>query len=58
MVDNKFTWKEIWKNQEALIPFLKGQDAHHCSSECPPALNQIAPLIIVPPIRIKELEKK
>ena len=39
IVDEKFIWTEIWKNQEALIHFLKGQDARHGSSECPPAQN-------------------
>ena len=34
------------KNQEALLTFLRGQDARHGSSECRPALNLIAPLII------------
>ena len=28
-----------FKNQEALITFLRGQDARQGSSECPPALN-------------------
>ena len=46
------------KNHEALIPFLNGQDAPHGSSECPPALNQLAPLIIAPPIKIEKKEKK
>jgi len=39
MVEEKFIWKEIWKNQGALIPFLRGQDARHGSSEYPPILN-------------------
>ena len=50
MVEETFIWTEIRKNQQALIPFLKGQDARHGYSECPPALNLIAPLIIAPPI--------
>ena len=37
MVEETFIWTEVWKNQEALIPFLKGQDARYGSSECPPA---------------------
>ena len=35
MVDDKFIWTDIWKNQEDLIVFLKGQDVCHASSECP-----------------------
>ena len=34
MVEETF----IWKNQEALLTFLRGQDAQHGSSECRPAL--------------------
>ena len=48
MVEETFIWTEIWKTQEALIPFPKGQDARYGSSECPPALNYFAPLIIAP----------
>ena len=47
MVDVTFIWTEIWQNQEALLTFLRGQDARHGSLECWPALNEIAPLIIV-----------
>ena len=39
MVEEKFIWKEIWKNQEALITFLRGQDARKGSSEYPLTLN-------------------
>jgi hypothetical protein len=39
MVKEKFIWKKMWKNQEALITFLRGQDARHGSSEYPPTLN-------------------
>ena len=58
MVEEKLIWKEIWKNQGALIPFLRGQDARHSSSECPPEINQIAPFIIAPPIIIKINKEK
>ena len=50
MVEERFIFTEIWKNQEALLMFLKGQDARHGSSECRRALNSIAPLIIAAPI--------
>ena len=46
------------ENKEALLTFLRGQDARHGSSECPPALKLIAPLIIAPPIIIKNKNKK
>ena len=46
IVEETFIWTEIWKNQEAPFTFLRGQDAHHGSSECRPALNKIVPLII------------
>ena len=39
MVKETFIWTEIWKNQEALITFTKGQDAHHGSLEYPPPIN-------------------
>ena len=52
MVDEAFIWTEIWKTQEALIPFLKGQDACHGSLEWPPALNGIVHFIIEPQIII------
>ena len=32
-------WTDIWKNQEGLLTFLRGQDAHHGSSEFQSALN-------------------
>ena len=32
MVEETFIWTEIWKNQEALLTFLRGQDARHGSS--------------------------
>ena len=38
-VEETFIWTEIWKNQEALLTFLRGQDARYGSSECRPALN-------------------
>ena len=50
MDEETFIWTEIWKNQETLLTFLKGQDARHGSSECRPALNKIVPLIIAAPI--------
>ena len=37
-VQETFIWTEIWKNQEALLTFLRGQDARHGSSECRPVL--------------------
>ena len=40
MVEEKLIWKEIWKNQEALITFLRGQDACHVSSEYLPTLKE------------------
>ena len=46
MVEDTFIWKKIWKNQEALLTFLRGQDARYGSSESRAALNKIAPLII------------
>ena len=46
MVEETFISTEIWKNQEALLTFLRKQDARQGSSECRPELNQIAPLII------------
>ena len=55
MVEETFIWTEIWKNQEALLTFLKGQDARHGSSDCRPAVNKIAPLIIAAPIVKKKL---
>ena len=54
MGEETFIWTEILKNQEALLNFLRGQDAHNGSSECWPALNKIALLIIATPIK-KEL---
>ena len=39
MVEEKLILKEIWKNQEALITFLRGQDARHGYSEYLPTLN-------------------
>ena len=39
MVEETFIWTEIWKNQEALLTFIRGQDERHGSSECRPALN-------------------
>ena len=45
------------ENQKALITFLKGQDARHGSSECLPALNKNAPLIIAPLI-VKHRENR
>ena len=53
MVEEKLIWKEIWKNQEALITFLRGQDARHGSSEYPLTLNYIAPLIVAASIVTK-----
>ena len=35
----KHLFGQRYENQEALIPFLNGQDARHGSSECPSALN-------------------
>ena len=46
MVEETCLWTQIWKYQEALLTFLRGQYARHGSSECPPALNLIVPLII------------
>ena len=31
-VEETFIWTEIWKNQEDMITFLKGQDLCHDSS--------------------------
>ena len=56
MVKETFIWTEIWKNQVALLTFLRGQDAHHGSSECWPALNQIAPLIKAEQIVLRKIE--
>ena len=56
MVEETFIWTEILKNQEALLTFLRGQDARHGSSECWPALNQIAPLIIATQLVKKKKE--
>ena len=53
MVEENFILKKIWKNQEALINFLRGHDARHASSEYPPTLNKIAPLIIAASIAKK-----
>ena len=54
-----FFFTEIWgKKQEDLITFLKVQDVRHSSSECPPALNQNAPLIIAPTIERRKLNEK
>jgi hypothetical protein len=39
MVEETFIWKEIWKKQEALLTFLRGQDGRYGSSESGPALN-------------------
>ena len=39
MVEEMFIWKEIWKNQEALLTFLRGQHARYGSSESRPTLN-------------------
>ena len=36
----------VMKNLEDLVTFLKGQDVSHASSDCQPAQNQNAPLII------------
>ena len=57
MVEEKLIWKEIWKNQEALITFLRGQDARQGSSEYPPTLNLIVPLIIAASI-VKKQKKQ
>ena len=46
MVEETFIWTEMGKNQEALLTFLRGQDARHGSLECWPALNYMAPLKI------------
>ena len=40
------------------MTFLRGQDARHGSSEYPPTLNQIAPLIIAASIVKKKLRAK
>jgi hypothetical protein len=48
-VGNIYLDRDMEKNQEALLTFLKGQDACHGSPECRPALNKIAPLIIAAP---------
>ena len=34
MVEETFIWTEKWKNQEALLTFLRGQDAGNGSSDC------------------------
>ena len=39
MVEETLIWTEIWKNQEALLTSLRGQDARHGFSKCRPALN-------------------
>ena len=38
--EKKFEQRNV-KNQEALITFLRGQDARHGSSEYPPTLNKL-----------------
>ena len=38
------------ENQEDLITLMKGQYVTPGALQCPPAINQIAPLIIDPPI--------
>ena len=53
MVEETIILTEIWKNQVALMTFLKGQDARHGSSECTLVLNFNAPLVYAP----KEIEK-
>ena len=58
MVEETFIWTEICENQEALLTFLRGQDARHGSSECRPALNQVAPLILATPIVKQKFNKK
>ena len=55
MVEETFIWTEIWKNQEAPLTFLRGQDARRGSSEFWLTLNQIAPLIIADPIVKKKI---
>ena len=57
-MEEKFILAEIWKNQEALITFLRGQDARNGSSEYPQTLNKIAPLIIADSIVKKKLKFK
>ena len=39
MVEEKLIWTVIWKNQEDLVTFPKGQNVRHGSSLCPLALN-------------------
>ena len=39
MLKETFIWTEIEKNQEALLTFLRGQDARHGSSECRMSIN-------------------
>ena len=56
-MEETLIWTSILKNQEALLTFLRGQDARHGSSECWPALNLIAPLIIAAAIIKKNVIK-
>ena len=48
--DNFFGQRYEEKKQEDLITFVKGQDVSYGFSECPPALNLNAPLLLAPTI--------
>ena len=58
MVGETFIWTVIWKNLEDLITFLKGRNARHGSSLCPPALNKNGPLNSAPLVVTKRKRKK